>query len=194
MPEGLMSSPGEITRLLAEISTGEEGAQNRLIEAVYNELHRVARGYMRRERPDHTLQATALVHEAYIRLVPQDVAWQSRSHFLAIAAKQMRRILLDHARKKRAARREGERRKLSLDDAVELARSEPQDLVLLDEALTALGQEHERRARIVELRFFGGYAEDEVSQILGVSVETVRRDWKFSKAWLAARLRRASVR
>jgi len=180
--------------MLAEISKGDKTAQNRLIEVVYDELHRVAAGFMRRERPDHTLQATALVHEAYLRLVPQDVSWQSRGHFLAIAATQMRRILLDHARRKGAARREGERRKLSLDDAVELALQEPQDLVYVDEALTALAQEHERNAKIVELRFFGGRTEEEIGQILGVSVETVRRDWKFSKAWLAARLRQAPVR
>jgi RNA polymerase sigma factor (TIGR02999 family) len=189
-----MSSPGQVTRLLAEISKGDETARNRLVEVVYDELHRVAAGYMRRERPDHTLQATALVHEAYLRLVPQNVSWQSRDHFLAIAATQMRRILLDHARRKRAARREGERRKLSLDDAIELALKEPQDLVFLDEALTALAQEHERKARAVELRFFGGRTEEEISRILGISVETVRRDWKFSKAWLAARLRQAPVR
>lgn len=189
-----MSSPGQVTRLLAEISKGDATAQNRLIELVYDELHHVAAGYMRRERPDHTLQATALVHEAYLRLVPQDVSWQSRGHFLAIAAKQMRRILLDHARKKRTARREGERRKFSLDDAVDLAMTEPQDLVFVDEALTALAQEHERKAKIVELRFFGGRTEEEISRILGISVETVRRDWKFSKAWLAARLRQAPVR
>lgn len=126
--------------------------------------------------------------------MPQEVSWESRGHFLAIAAKQMRRILLDHARRKRTARREGERRKLSLDDAVDLALTEPQDLVFVDEALTALALEHERKARIVELRFFGGRTEEEISKILGISVETVRRDWKFSKAWLAARLRQAAVR
>jgi len=189
-----MSSPGNVTRLLAEISKGDATAQDRLIDVVYDELHRVAAGYMRRERPDHTLQATALVHEAYLRLVPQDVSWPSRGHFLAIAAKQMRRILLDHARRKRAARREGERRRLSLDDAVELALQEPQDLIFVDEALTALAQEHGRKARIVELRFFGGRTEEEISKILGISVETVRRDWRFSKAWSAAKLRQALIR
>jgi len=189
-----MSSPGNVTRLLAEISKGDATAQDRLIEVVYDELHRVAAGYMRRERPDHTLQATALVHEAYLRLVPQDVSWQSRGHFLAIAAKQMRRILLDHARRKAAARREGERKRLSLDDAVELALKEPQDLIFVDEALTALAREHGRKARIVELRFFGGRTEEEISKILGISVETVRRDWRFSKAWLAAELRQAPIR
>ena len=189
-----MASPGHVTRLLAEISKGDATARNRLIEVVYDELHRVAAGYMRRERPDHTLQATALVHEAYLRLVPQDVSWQSRGHFLAIAAKQMRRILLDHARRKAAARREGERKRLSLDDAVELALKEPQDLIFVDEALTALAREHGRKARIVELRFFGGRTEEEISKILGISVETVRRDWRFSKAWLAAELRQAPIR
>ena len=191
---GFMSSPGQVTSLLAEISKGDTTAQNRLIEVVYDELHRVAASFMRRERPDHTLQATALVHEAYLRLVPQHVSWESRNHFLAIAATQMRRILLDHARRKRAARREGELKKVSLDDAVELALKEPQDLVIVDEALTALSKEYARKAKIVELRFFGGSSEEEIGRILDISVETVRRDWKFSKAWLAARLRQATVR
>ena len=188
-----MSAPGEITRLLREIATGNATAGKRLSQATYDALHRLAAGYMRRERPDHTLQATALVHEAYLRLVPQEVCLESRGHLLAIAATQMRRILVDHARKKRAAKREGMQQRLALEDAIGLARTEPQNLLFVHEALTALEAEYERKAKLVELRFFGGCTEEEIAQILGISVETVRRDWKFSKAWLAARIRQAPV-
>jgi len=184
-----MSVPGEVTRLLRKISQGNATAGKRLNQATYDALLRLAAGYMCRERPDHTLQATALVHEAYLRLIPQEVCPESHSHFLAIAATQMRRILVDHARKERAAKREGMRQRVALEDALGLARTEPQSLLFVHEALTALEFEYERKAKLVELRFFGGCTEEEIAQILGISVETVRRDWKFSKAWLAARLR-----
>ena len=187
-----MCSDNEIADLLAETSAGDKSTRDRLIELIYDELHRLAAGFMRRERQDHTLQTTALVHEAFLRLVPQHISWESRDHFLAIAATQMRRILLDHARRKRAARREGERRKILLDDAMTLALNEPQDFICLHEALSELALEHERKAKIVELRFFGGRTEEEISRIIGVSVETVRRDWKFSKAWLARRLQQGT--
>ncbi len=148
---------------------------------------------MRRERPSHTLQATALVHEAYVKLLPQRVRWQNRSHFFGVAAQQMRRILLDHARKQKAANaRPGQ--KFQLDEALVMAVEQPGQLVDLDEALRRFAHDHERQSQVVQLRFFGGRTEDEIAKMLGVSVETVKRDWKFSKAWLAAELDPSKIR
>lgn len=177
-----MAETGQITRLLAEARKGDRAAEDQLMPLVYAELHRLAAAYMRRERPDHTLQATALVHEAYLKLLPQRVSWQSRSHFLGVAAHQMRRILVDYARHK-AAKRDGAE-KLQLDEALVMAHQQPAQLVALNEALAQFAREHVRQAQVVELRFFGGRTEDEIAQILGISVETVKRDWKFAKASL----------
>jgi RNA polymerase sigma-70 factor (ECF subfamily) len=186
-----MASSGQVTRLLAEVRSGNRTAEARLIPLVYDELRRLAAGYMRMERQDHTLQATALVHEAYLRLIPQRVSWESRAHFLGVAAQQMRRILVDHARKQKAAKRECAEKRLQLGEALVMAREQPAELVAVHEALEVLAREHERQARVVELRFFGGRTEDEIAQFLDVSVETVKRDWKFAKAWLSLELRGA---
>ncbi len=156
---------------------------------VYSELRRLAAAYMRRERADHTLQATALVHEAYLKLFPQRVSWQSRSHFLGVAAQQMRRILVDYARQRKAVKREGAEKPLHLDEALVMARQQPAELVALHEALEQFAREHARQARVVELRFFGGRTEDEIGRMLEISVDTVKRDWKFAKAWLNLALR-----
>jgi RNA polymerase sigma factor (TIGR02999 family) len=188
-----MPSPGEVTRVLAELAKGDDGAQERLISLVYQELRRLAAAYMRKERPDHTLQATALVHEAFVRLVPQRMHWQNRAHFFGVAAQQMRRILLDHARKQKAAKRHAGQ-KLQLEEALVMAIEQPGELVDLDEALKRFTNDHERQSRVVELRFFGGRTEDEIAKMLGISVETVKRDWKFSKAWLAAELGPSKIR
>ena len=184
-----MASSGEVTRLLAEIRKGNRVAQERLIPLVYGELHRLAAGYMRKERPDHTLQPTALVNEAYIKLIPQRVSWQNRSHFLGIAAQQMRRILVDHARKQMAAKRGGAGRNLQLREPFVMARERPGELLAVHEALDRLSQDYRQASRVVELRFFGGHTEQETAQMLGVSVETVKRLWKFAKAWLNRALR-----
>jgi RNA polymerase sigma-70 factor, ECF subfamily len=181
----LVSATGQVTRLLAEARSGNRAAEEALIPLVYAELRRLAASYMRRERADHTFQATALVHEAYIKLLPQRVSWENRSQFFGVAAQQMRRILVDHARSRNAARRAGSEKKLRLDEALVMAKEQPAELLAVNEALDRFAQEHPRQARVVELRFFAGNTEDEVAQIVGVSVETVKRDWKFAKAWLS---------
>ena len=185
--EGL---PGEITLLLADLQAGNRSAESRLIPLVYNELRRVAGRYMRGERAGHTLQPTALVHEAYLRLIGQrDVAWQNRSHFYAVAARLMRNVLVDHARARQAHKRGGQERKVTFDEALELAGGESTDLLALDEALTRLAQRDPRQARIVELRFFGGLSEKEAAEVLRISVRTVKRDWAVARAWLYREIR-----
>jgi RNA polymerase sigma-70 factor, ECF subfamily len=184
-----MPETAQITRLLADARNGHRAAQDRLTPLVYAELRQVAAAYMRRERPEHTLQATALVHEAYLKLLPQRVSWESRSHFLGVAAQQMRRILVDHARQRKAAKRHGAEKPIQLDEALVMAHQQPAELIALHEALEQFDCEHGRQAKVVELRFFGGRNEDEIAQMLGVSVETVKRDWKFAKAWLNLALR-----
>jgi len=178
----------QITRLLAEARQGNLAAEDQLMPLIYKELRRLAAAHMRRERPDHTLQATALVHEAYIKLLPQRVNWESRSHFFGVAAQQMRRILVDYARQRKAAKREGAERKIQLDGALAMTRKRPSDLLEVHEVLNKFTQDHKRQARVVEMRFFGGYTEDEIARILGISVETVKRDWRFAKAWFAVQL------
>ncbi len=179
------SQPGEVTQLLAQIHAGNKEAENRLIPLVYAELRRLASYYLRGERSDHTLQPTALVHEAYIRLTRmQEVDWQSRAHFFATAATLMRRILVDHARAQCAEKREGFREAVSLDEDLVVSNSRSTDLIALDEALERLAKLDARRSRIVELRFFGGLSEQETGNVLGISERTVKRDWRVAKAWL----------
>jgi len=172
----------DVTRLLADIEAGQPGAENQLLPLVYAELRRVAAGYMRRERPGHTLQATALVHEAYIQLVDQTrVTWRNRAHFFAVAAQIMRRILVDHARAHRAQKRGGDVRKLTLEETVGAFGQRDVALEALDDSLTALAQLDARQARIVELRFFGGLTVDETAEVLGVSAPTVEREWRMAR-------------
>lgn len=183
-------SPGGVTRLLADWRAGDDRALERLMPLVYGELRRLAGRYLNREREGHTLQTHDLIHEAFLRLVDQrSVDWQSRSHFFAIAARMMRRILVDHARRRGAQRHGGDVRQLVLDEVPDLAvQQRDEDLVALDEALTELAREDEELARIVELRFFGGLEHDEVAALLGVSNPTVRRRWRLARAWLYRRL------
>jgi RNA polymerase sigma factor (TIGR02999 family) len=180
-----MPQPGpDVTGLLVAVSQGDPAARARLIEAVYDELRRLARGYLRRERPDHSLPPTALVHEAYMKLVDQPrVQWRNRTQFFAIAAHLMRRILVDHARAHHAAKRRAGAR-VPLDDAD--ARSAPPnlDLLALDSALDGLAGQYPRQAQLVELRFFGGLTVEEIAAVLDVSAITVKRDWALAKAWL----------
>lgn len=186
-----MSDAGIVTRLLRASSHGDRSAEAELSSAVHGDLRRRAAAFLRRERPDHTLQPTALVNEAYLRLVGQDGDWRNRSHFFGVVAQQMRRILVDHARKHRAAKRAGNEIRVSFRDALAAAAEQPGDLAAVDEALERLAGEYPRQARVVELRFFGGYTEQEIAGILAISVETVKRDWKFAKAWLSRDLRQA---
>lgn len=176
---------GEVTRLLSEIRNGNPEAQTRLIPLVYQHLHRLAASYMRRERPDHTLQATALVHEAYLRLVSQEETdWQDRAHFFGIAARLMRQILVEHARARQAGKRGGAMEELPLDQAMEITSAKSRELVELNNALESLEQIDPRQARVVELRFFGGLTVEETAEVLGIAPRTVKRDWSVARAWL----------
>ena len=176
--------PGEVSRLLFEWSAGDPDALRSLLPLVYGELRSRAEAQMRRERSEHTLQPTALVHEAYMRLVDQrNASWQNRSHFFGIAAQAMRRILVDHARRKRAGKREGGDR-VTLDASVAEAPQRSVDLIALDDALTRLAELDPRQARVVELRFFGGLDIEQTAESLGISPATVKRDWTFARAFL----------
>lgn len=181
-----MDAPtGEITRLLTEVTNGNREAVDQLIPLVYSELRRMARRYLSRERLDHTLQPTALVHEAYLKLVDQrGQVWQNRAHFLAIAAELMRQILIDHAKSYCAEKRGGGAGKLSLDVLDAIDKKQYPQLIILDEALSKLKICDPRQGRIVELRFFGGLTEEEISEVVGFSVRTVKRDWRVARAWL----------
>jgi RNA polymerase sigma factor (TIGR02999 family) len=172
--------------MLKEWSAGNTRALDDLMPLVYEELRRQASRFLRKERAGHTLQTTALIHEAYLKLIDQKaVAWQNRAHFFAIASVAMRRILVDYARERNREKRGGAAENLPLDEALQISSKEKSlDLVALDEALTRLAEFDERQARIVELRYFSGLDNDETAEVLGVSNATVRRDWNFAKAWL----------
>ena len=182
-----MSAEGdEITQLLLAWGSGEEEAFDKLAPMVYAELHSLARRYMAGERSGHTLQTTALVNEAYLRLVDTSrVQWQNRAHFFAVSAQLMRRILVDFARSRHYAKRGGAAQRLSLDEAPPIAVERGADLIALDDALTALSAFDPRKAKVVELRFFGGLSIEETAVALGVSTATVKRNWSVAKAWLA---------
>jgi RNA polymerase sigma-70 factor (ECF subfamily) len=175
----------QVTELLVEWESGKPGAFDQLFSLVYKELRALASGYMRRERSDHTLQTTALVNEAYIKLVGQkDSALQNRVHFFALAAKVMRQILIDHARSRQYEKHGGGAVKISLDDTAILADERAAELVALDDALKELGKHDPRQSQIVELRFFGGLTLAETAEFLKISSDTVTRDWNVAKAWL----------
>ena len=179
------------TELLRAWSQGDGSALDRLVPLVYEELHRLARRYMRQERPDHTLQATSLVNEAYLRLIDVNrVEWRDRAHFLAVAAQMMRRILVEFARHRHRQKRGGGAVRVNLDDLQELPDPKERDLVALSDALSALATFDARMGQVVELRFFGGLTVEETADVLNVSAETVQRDWKTAKAWLLRELRR----
>lgn len=175
----------EVTRILHDWSEGDAGAPARLMPIVYEELRRLARSFLARERGAHTLQPTALVHEAYLRLFDQRrVDWQNRAHFYGIAASMMRRVLIDHARAHATDKRGGDTARLSLDDIQVPLEQRAASLLALDEALERLSRMDERKGRIVELRFFGGLSEEEIAEVLGISTRTVMRDWKTARLWL----------
>ncbi|HTM15015.1 MAG TPA: sigma-70 family RNA polymerase sigma factor [Bryobacteraceae bacterium] len=184
MDESTLGDSGEVTRLLGEIGRGQKQAVNDLLPLVYDELHRLARSYFRRERGEHTMQPTALVHEAYIRMVDQRAPLESHGHFMAVAATQMRRVLLDYARKHRAARRGGDDQKVLLEDTMVICEQRPVDMILLDVALEKLAVLDARQAQLVELRFFAGLSVEETAQVMGVSPATVKRSWSSARAFL----------
>ncbi len=175
----------DVTRLLHDWSDGDKKAAEQLMPLIYDELRRLARAYLQRERPDHTLQPTALVNEAYLKLVDQRrVNWQNRHHFYGIAAQMMRRVLVDHAREHAAEKRGGKHQKLSLDELRLQTEERAADLVALDEALRKLAEIFPRKASVVELRFFGGFSVEETAGVLNVSDKTVMREWESAKLWL----------
>jgi RNA polymerase sigma factor (TIGR02999 family) len=181
---------GELTGLLRAWSHGDLHARDELIPLVYEELRRRAAAYLRRERADHTLQPTALIHEAYLRLVGQQrIAWQNRAQFFGLAAQMMRRILIDHARAQRAAKRPAGALKVTLDERIGLTDPVDCDILLLNQALDELSSFDPQQAKIVELRYFGGLGEKEVAEVLGVSRSTVTREWQTARAWLFRRLK-----
>lgn len=178
-------SPQEVTALLVDWSKGDQAALDKLMPLVYEELHRLARHYMRMERPGHTLQTTALINEAYVRLIDQqNVPWQNRAHFFGIAAQLMRRILVDHARSHNRAKRGGDTRQVSLDEAALVSDGPSAELVALDDALKSLTAIDARKNQVVELRFFGGLSIDETAEVMKLSPRTVEREWNMAKAWL----------
>jgi RNA polymerase sigma factor (TIGR02999 family) len=185
-----MSDRDNVTQLLARMSEGSPTAPDELLPLVYDDLRNLAHAYFGNEKSDHTLQATALVHEAYIRLVNwENVSWQNRAHFFAVAAEVMRKVLIDHARKRGAQKRSGGQRIL-LDDAVSLPKEKELDVLRLEEALSSLETVDPRQAKIVELRFFGGLSIEETAYVLNISETTVRREWTFAKAWFQRELTR----
>jgi len=182
--------PTDVTRLLLDWSKGDQEALGQLIPLVYQDLHQRARNYLRQERPDHTLQPTAVIHEAYMRLVNENQQqWSGRAHFYAIASRVMRQILVDHARKNRAGKRGSGKAKVNLDDALVPAQVENDDISALDEALAKLAVQDERKARIVEMRYFGGCTVEETAEALGIAGITVMREARLAEAWLRRAMR-----
>jgi RNA polymerase sigma-70 factor (ECF subfamily) len=191
----MAQASANVTELLIGWSNGDKDALDALMPVVYNELHRQASRYLRRERVGHTLQTTALIHEAYLRLIDQrSVHWQNRAHFYGIAAQLMRRILVDHARTKKRAKRGGSNVRVSLSDATLKSPGQNLDIVALDEALERLAAIDAQQSRIVELRFFSGLTVEETAEVLSISPATVKRDWSMAKAWLHREVSRDSLK
>jgi len=183
------SAQPDVTELLSRWAQGDRGAFDALAPSIYGELHQIAAAYLRRERPGHTLQPTALVHEAFLRLVEQrDVDWQSRQHFFGVSAQLMRRILVDYARQRAADKRGGGQQHVALDDALAVAESNRIDVIMVDDALRRLAAIDPNHVRLIELRFFGGLTIEEAADALGYSVGTAKREWRLAKAWLRREL------
>lgn len=180
-----MTQVQDVTQALRDLSNGQKSAPDKLMPLVYDELRKLAHSYLQEERQDHTLQATALVHEAYLRLVDwRNVSWQNRAHFFALAAQVMRHILVDYARAREAEKRGGRATKISLDEAINFAQQREVDLFELDEALTKLAELDSMQSKVVELRFFGGLTIEETAEVLLVSPDTIKYEWRLAKAWL----------
>src|SRR5262245_2286901 len=186
-----MPQPSAVTELLQAWTDGDKEALEQLVPLVHQELHRLARHYMSGERPEHTLQATALVNEAYLRLIRwKDVRWQNRAHFFGVAAQMMRRILVDYARSHRSAKGEAGRVHVSLDESAVVSKDEASHVIAVDEALKQLTAVSQRKAQIVELRFFGGMTVEETAEVLKLSPATVLRDWNYARSWLLREINR----
>jgi RNA polymerase sigma factor (TIGR02999 family) len=180
---------GQTTRLLKALHAGDHAAAEKLLPLVYAELHRVANAYMRRERPDHTLQPTALINEAYLRLIEEDVAWNSREHFVGFAAHVMRRVLVDYARARNAQQRGGKMERVELQDQFAISPDKLEQVSMLDAALNRLEQRNPRQARVVELRYFGGLSTEQIGATLGIAPRSVKRDWALARIWLFEELK-----
>jgi RNA polymerase sigma-70 factor, ECF subfamily len=180
-----MPDAGKITVLLKALNTGDTSAANELLPLVYAELHRLAAGYMRRERPDHTLQATALINQAYLRIAQQEnVEWQNHAHFIGFAANVMRRVLVDHARERHADIRGGKQVRVDLDEGLAITPERSAEILTLEDALTRLEKLNPRQAKVVELRYFGGLSVEEIASFLGIAPRSVKRDWALARLWL----------
>ena len=178
----------QTTHLLRALHAGDHAAAERLLPLVYSELHRVAAAYMRRERPDHTLQPTALINEAYVRLIQEEVDWNSRAHFIGFAAHVMRRVLVDYARARNAEHRGGRLERVELQDQLAVSPERLNEVALLDEALERLQQKNPRQAKVVELRYFGGLSIEQIAAALGIAPRSVKRDWALARIWLFEQL------
>jgi RNA polymerase sigma factor (TIGR02999 family) len=184
---------GEVTQLLKAMHNGDPAAADRLLPLIYSELHRLARAYMRRERPDHTLQATALINEAYLRLAGEDIDWNNRAHFIGLAAHAMRQVLVDHARRHNAERRAGGLNRVEMHDDLAVSPSRLDEIASVDQALTRLAANNPRQARVVELRYFGGLSVEQIARILEVAPRSVKRDWSLARIFLARELNPGNV-
>ncbi|MGA3035177.1 MAG: sigma-70 family RNA polymerase sigma factor [Terracidiphilus sp.] len=180
---------GEVTRLLQAMNAGDRAAGEQLLPLVYRELHRIASAYMRRERPDHTLQATALIHEAYLRLAGEEIDWQNRGHFIGLAAHVMRRVLVDYARQHHAERRAGGLQRVEMDDNLAISPERLDEALFLDQALQRLTEKNPRQAQVVELRYFGGLSVEQIAAILDIAPRSVKRDWSLARMFLHSELR-----
>lgn len=183
----MADSPGDVTQLLSRVRAGDARAESDLFALLQSELHRIARRHMKKERVDHTLQATALVNEAYVKLAKQQIDWKDRAHFVAVASRAMRQILVDHARRRFAEKREGGQR-IDLAQAGAFFETKPEKMLTLDQALSRLSEWDSRQSQIVEMRFFGGMTEEDIAEVLGISSRTVKREWSMARAWLEDQL------
>ena len=187
------SVPGNVTQLLKAMHAGDPAAADRLLPLVYSELHRLAQAYMRRERPDHTLQATALINEAYLRLAGEDIDWNNRAHFIGLAAHVMRQVLVNYARRHHAERRAGGLQRVEMSDDLAVSPDRLDEIASIDQALTRLAAHNPRQARVVELRYFGGLSVEQIATILQVAPRSVKRDWSLARIFLARELNPAAV-
>jgi RNA polymerase sigma-70 factor (ECF subfamily) len=185
----MASGSGEVTQLLKAMASGDTKAAEDLLPLVYAELHRLAKSYMRRERPDHTLQATALINEAYLRLAKDDTDWKSREHFIGVSANVMRRVLVDYARAHKAEQRGGGLKRVEMEDDLAISAGKLDEISELDEALKRLEKENPRQAKVVELRYFGGLSVEQIASFLGLSPRSVKRDWSLARIWLFRQLK-----
>jgi RNA polymerase sigma factor (TIGR02999 family) len=183
----------QVTLLLKAMKNGDQSAAEKLLPLVYKELHRVAKSYMRRERPEHTLQPTALIHEAYLRLAHDDVDWQSRQHFIGVAANVMRRVLVDHARAHKAEMRGGGLERIDFEEGLAISKERSSEVIALHDALNRLELLNPRRAKVVELRYFGGLSVEEVAAVLDMSPRSVKRDWALARPWLFREIQNSAL-